>query len=409
MTADTAYTLITADTHAGGSIAQYRTYLEERYRDAFDEWRAAHHSHTENRDRTSTRKQRNWDHDIRIQDQNSQGVVGEVVFPNTVPPFYPKTIVTARPPTAEEYELRLAGIRAHNRWLADFCAEAPEGRAGIGLVLPNDFDDAIADIEFIAEAGLRGGVLLPLVPPDCTWVPQLHDPAWDRLFAAIQDHDLVMNQHSGQGRPDYGSGLVAEAMWVSEVVFYCQRGFRSLLMSGAFERFPRLKYIITESGCSWVPETLANLDRIHMGVAAGAIGELKYDPADWVLTEPPSFYARRNCWYGASFPSSRDLAGIEAVGIDNVCWGNDYPHSEGTFPYNLESLRLTFADIDDATRRKLLGENAAALYGFDLEALAPLAQEYGPRPSQIDQPLPPEEIPSDSHCYLFLGARMAMS
>lgn len=104
---------------------------------------------------------RNWDFEIRSRDQNSQGVVGEVVFPNTVPPFYKKSIVTAQPPTPDHYEYALAGIRAHNRWLADFCAEDPLRRAGIGLILPNDLDEAIKDIEFIANAGLREASCYP--------------------------------------------------------------------------------------------------------------------------------------------------------------------------------------------------------------------------------------------------------
>ena len=74
------------------------------------------------------------------------------------------------------------------------------------------------DIEFIAEAGLRGGVLLPLIPPDCDWLTPLYDPAWDRVFAAIQDHDLVMNQHSGQGSPDYGKSMVGQAVWVMKLL-----------------------------------------------------------------------------------------------------------------------------------------------------------------------------------------------
>ena len=108
-------------------------------------------------------------------------MVGEVVFPNTVPPFFRKSIVTAQPPTNDHYPLALAGIRAHNRWLADFCAEDPDRRAGIGLILPNDLDEAIRDIEFIAGAGLRGGVLLPLIPPDCTWLKPLYDPKSERM------------------------------------------------------------------------------------------------------------------------------------------------------------------------------------------------------------------------------------
>ena len=396
------YILITADTHAGGNHAQYREYLDPEYRQRFDEWRGGYKNPSQSH--YGSKKMKNWDLEIRSEDQNSQGVVGEVVFPNTVPPFYRKSIVTTQPPKPEDFELCLAGIRAHNRWLADFCAEDPVRRAGIGLFLPNDMDEAIKDIEFIAKAGLRGGVLLPLVPPDCTWLKPLHHKDWDNVLAAIQDHDLVINQHSGQGSPSYGEGPVAEALWISEVAFYCQVGFRHLLMSGAFEKFPRLKYILTESGCHWVPDVLRQLDRIHMGFVRGAIGEMNYEGMEWVLKETPSFYAKRNCWWGASFPSKADLAGIEEIGVEKVLWGNDYPHYEGTFPYNLESLRLTFNDIADEHRRMLLGYNAAELYNFDLEALKPLAAKYGPTPEQVNEPLPRDQIPRDSHCYLFQNA-----
>lgn len=396
------YVLITADTHAGGSHAQYREHLDPEYRDAFDEWRGGYKNPSE--EHYGKKKLRNWDLDIRNNDQNGQGVVGEVVFPNTVPPFYRKSIVTSGPPKPEEYKQCLAGIRAHNRWLKEFCEEDPLRRAGIGLILPNDLDEAIKDIEYIAKAGLRGGVLLPLIPPDANWLKPLYDPAWERVFAAIQDHDLVMNQHSGQGAPEYGEGLVAEALWISEVAFYCRAGYRHLLMSGAFEKFPKLKYILTESGCSWAPEMLAQLDRMHMGLKAGAIGEMHYEGEEWVLKEPPSFYAKRNCWYGASFPSKAELAGIDEVGVEKVLWGNDYPHYEGTFPYNLESLRLTFADIPEKERRMIFGENAAKLYNFDLDAMRASAAKHGPTPDQVNSPLPFDQIPRDSHCYLFTTA-----
>ena len=399
------YMLITADTHAGGSHAHYRDYLEEKYKSRFDEWRGGYKNPSQ--EHYGSKKMRNWDLAIRNDDQNSQGVVGEVVFPNTVPPFYRKSIVTAQPPKPEDYELCLAGIRAHNRWLVDFVAEDPVRRAGIGLILPNDLDEAVKDIEFIAENGLRGGVLLPLIPPDCTWLKPLYDPAWDRVFAAIQDCDLVMNQHSGQGSPNYGNGPVAEAIWITEATYYCQAGFRHLLMSGVFERFPKLKYVLTESGCAWAPALLEQMDRIHMGFKAGAIGEMNYEGMEWVLQRTPSEYARDNIWYGASFPSISDLQGIDLIGADRVMWGNDYPHYEGTFPYNLESLRLTFAGVEESVRRKILGENAAELYKFDVAALAPLVEQFGPTPDQVNTPLPTSDIPRDSMCYLFQNALRA--
>jgi len=120
-----------------------------------------------------------------------------------------------------------------------------------------------------------------------------------------------------------------------------------------------------------------------------------------VLKEPPSEYAKRNCFYGASFPSKVELDEIDAVGEDNVLWGNDYPHYEGTFPYNLESLRLTFHDMPELRQRKILGLNAAKLYKFDLEALKPLAAKYGPTPDQVNQQIAQQDLPRDSYCYLF--------
>jgi predicted TIM-barrel fold metal-dependent hydrolase len=399
------YLLITADTHAGGSHAQYREYLDPKWREPFDEWRGGYKNPSE--EHYGSKKMKNWDLAIRTADQNSQGVVGEVVFPNTVPPFYSKSIVTAHPPRPEDYERCLAGIRAHNRWLKDFCAEDPARRAGIGVILPNDLDEAVKDIAFIAEAGLRGGVLLPLIPPDATWLKPLYDPAWDGVYAAIQDHGLVMNQHTGQGLPEYGQGAVAESIWIQDVTFYGQSGWRHLLMAGVFEKFPKLKHILTESGCHWVPAALKSVDRAYYAIKAGATGEMNYAGMESPLKEPPSEYAKRSCYYGASFPSAADLAGIEQIGEDHVLWGNDYPHYEGTFPYNLESLRLTFGSMPDARRRKVLGLNAAALYNFDLEKLLPLAARYGPTPAQVETPLPLSDIPRDATCYLFREAQMA--
>jgi predicted TIM-barrel fold metal-dependent hydrolase len=399
------YILITADTHAGGSHAQYREYLDPEWRPAFDEWRGGYKNPSQ--EHYGSRKLRNWDFDIRTKDQDSQGVVGEVIFPNTVPPFFRKSIVTAAQPTPEDYQRCLAGVRAHNRWLKDFCDADPVRRAGVGVILPHDFDEAIKGIEFIAKAGLRGGVLLPLIAPDRHWLKPLYDPAWDRVFAAIQDHDLVINQHSGQGLPDYGEGAVAETLWMQEATFYGQAAWRHLVMGGVYEKFPKLKHILTESGCAWAPALMAQMDNSHYAIKRGSTGEMNYAGLESPLKEPPSVYVLRNCYFGASFPSLADLNGIDRIGEDHVLWGNDYPHFEGTFPYNLESLRLTFPGVAEARRRKLLGLNAAALYNFDLEKLRPLAAKVGPTPEQVNQPLPPDQIPRDSFCYLFRDALAA--
>ncbi len=394
------YTIITADTHAGASIDMYRDYLEPKWRDEFDAWRGAYKNPSKKH--IGGKKTKNWDSAERAADLEGDGVVAEVIFPNTVPPFYPRAFHVSGPPKPDQYERFLAGTRAHNRWLAEFCAEEPTRRAGIGLIHLNDLDDTIEDVKWIAENGLRGGILLPLPAPDDLHLAPLNSADYDRLWAVIQDCDLVMNQHSGQGSPDYGKDQGGDALWVMEMPFMVQRGFTQLIFGGVFERFPNLRFILTESGCAWAPNLLRTMDGIHMGMKMGMMGEVDYSSSK-TLKETPSFYAKRNCWYGASFPSPRDVAGRGYVGLDRVLWGNDYPHYEGCYPYSRENMRLAFSDIEESEVRMMLGENAAKLYGFDLAALADDAARVGITPEMVKVPL--DEVPEDSACPTFQRER----
>ena len=394
------YVLITADTHAGASIDAYREYLDPEWRAEFDAWRGSYANPSKKH--VGGKKTKNWDPELRRRELLEDGVVGEVIFPNTVPPFYDRAFHVAPPASPATYARWRAGTRAHNRWLADFCAEDPKRRAGIGLIHLNDLDDAIEDVHWIAKSGLRGGVLLPLPAPSDVHLPALNDPSYDRLWAAIQDCDLVLNQHSGQGSPSYSGGQGSNALWALEMTFYVQRGYTTLIMGGVFERFPKLRFILTESGCAWAPQVMKNMDAMYLAWKMGAIGEIdtSKDPA---LKELPSFYAKRNCRYGASFPSAADVAGRDIVGVDRILWGNDYPHYEGCWPYSRENLRFAFADVPEAEVRMMLGENAARLYGFDLEALRADAVRAAITPELVRVPL--DVIPPDSTCITFQRAR----
>jgi len=394
------YVVITGDTHAGAAIDAYREYLDPAFREPFDAWRGAYRNPSKKH--IGGKKTKNWDSAERMADLERDGVVAEVIFPNTVPPFYPSAFHISPPPDAEQYPRWRAGTRAHNRWLSEFCAELPERRAGIGLLHLNDVDDAIEDVEWIARHGLRGGVLLPLPSPSDVGLKPLYHPDYDRLWAALQDHELVINQHSGQGSPDYGEGQGADALWVLEMPFFVQRGFCQLILGGVFERFPKLRYILTESGSAWAPGLLRRMDGIHMGMKMGMMGEIDYSKSK-TLKETPSFYARRNCWYGASFPSPADIRGRDVVGRDRILWGNDYPHYEGCYPYSRENMRLAFSEVDEAEVRMMLGQNAAALYGFDLQALRPEAERLAITPEMVRVPL--DEIPADSACPTFQRER----
>jgi len=398
LTASDHYIVISADSHGGGSMEMYREYLDPEFRDDFDAWRGDYANPF--RDLQGGNRTRNWDGERRITEQQGDGVVGEVVYPNTVPPFFPTGALLARPPHGEqEFRQRLAGIRAHNRWLADWCAEAPERRAGVAQVFLNDMDEAVKDVIWAKEHGLRGGILVPGVPDDAKWIEPLYSPTYDKLWAACQDYDVVVNQHSGGGSPDYGDYPAAGLLFLTETVFFSKRGLSHLLLGGVFERFPKLRYVMAEQGCSWVPELMDRLDAYHAQMQAiGRVGELGF-PAEDILPLKPSEYIARNCWFAASFPGKAEAASRHKIGVDRVVWASDYPHHEGTYPFTVESLRWAFADVPPAETARILGANAAELYGFDLDALAPYADADGPTVAEVAVPLDGRPEGATSPCF----------
>jgi len=393
MSAD-RYTIISSDTHAGGSHADYREYLDPAYLEDFDAWRNKYKNPYRDLKDTDLRI-RNWDNERRFKEQESDGIVAEVIFPNTVPPFFPSFVLFARPPKEDQYEHRLAGIRAHNRWLADWCAEFPDRRAGIGQIFLNDIDDAIEDVKWIKEHGLRGGILLPNIPPDVKWVKPVYHPDYDRLWAVCEELDVPINAHGGTGSPDYGPYPVSALLMIMEVQFYGQRPFVHLLLSGVFERFPKLKFVMTEQGCAWVPGMLQHLDSMLANIRKNkAVGELRFDE-DHILPKSATEYFHQNCWMGVSQPGQADAAARDIIGLDRFMWGSDYPHDEGTYPFTREHLRQVFHDVEEPVMRDLLAGNCAKLYGFDLDKLAPIAAEYGPTVEELKVPL--TELPPNAN------------
>ena len=165
------------------------------------------------------------------------------------------------------------------------------------------------------------------------------------------------------------------------------------ILSGIFERFPRLKFVVTESGCAWVPPLLKRLDRVLGRIRdTGATGEIRYG-SEHVLNKSATEYFQQSVWMGVSQPGPDDAAARHEIGLDKFMWGSDYPHDEGTAPFTREHLRALFHDTDQAELRRLLAGNAADMYGFDLDALAPLAAKVGPTVDEIATPL--TELPDE--------------
>ena len=381
------YTIISADCHAGADLLGYKDHLETRWHDDFEEWAAGFENPFS--DLKDPNRVRNWDNEVRQRDLEADGQVGEVVFPNTVPPFFPSSSLVTRPPaTAAEFERRWAGLQAHNRWLAGWCEDLPGRRAGLVQIFPNDVAAAVAEVEWGAENGLKG-VLFPAVPPDSGVAPMWSD-VYDPLWAACQETGLSVNQHGGTGLPDIEACPARNFLMLMEVPFFANRTLWHMILGGAFERFPALKLVMTEQMVGWVPAVIAKMDAFwEMFRTGGHVGEMPAGAE--LLPHSPGTYFRRNCYLGSSFPSPDEAEAMRTIGIERVMWGSDYPHREGTFPDSVASLRHVFHDWDVDDLELVLGRTAAEVYGLDFEQLSGIG--IGPTVDEVAEPI--TELPDN--------------
>jgi predicted TIM-barrel fold metal-dependent hydrolase len=405
------YVVISSDGHCGANLLDYRPYLESRFHDEFDQWATSFHDGwidamgetlrdaNKRIGQASYEAPLNWDSQHRLRLMEEQGVVAEVLFPNTIPPFYPSNILTAPGPrTLEEYEYRWAGIRAHNRWLADFCADVPGRRAGMAQLFLDKIEDAVAEVQWAREAGLMG-VLLPA--DHVLKLVNLYYPELDAVWAVCSDLDMAVVKHDvwcTESEDVGGVGIFLAGTFENN--FYTLRQVGHLIAAGVFERFPNLKLAITEMRNSAdVPMWLAKMDAVVEEAHRRPNRHVGITRAVRMLSRKPSEYFETNLFIAAPM----DLFAGLANNAPNIMFGVDLPHAEGTWPYTNEVLRLILGDLSEQERRQFLYERQADLYGFNLDLLEKHAARVGPIITEVTTPLPLEDrprYPEDTRCGL---------
>jgi len=181
-----------------------------------------------------------------------------------------------------------------------------------------------------------------------------------------------------------GEKTLRDASSRATKAFYPALSMCDLIFSGVFERHPRLTLAIVEFELSWAPHLLFTMDYTYRERHGEAIYRFKSLPSrrrgacpreggDGIL---PSDFFRRNIVL--SF--QEDAIGIrlrDAIGVDNMMWGSDYPHSESTFPQSRKILAEILAGVPDDEQAKpapdrdpgIAAGNTARLYKFDVARL----------------------------------------
>jgi predicted TIM-barrel fold metal-dependent hydrolase len=293
-----------------------------------------------------------YDPHQHLSDMRLDGVAGEVLYPSQGL-FYFKVADSA---------LMSAIFRAYNDWLADFCRVDPSRLKGIAMVNVDDVREGIAELERAARMGFAGAMITEYPFEDRRY----DQPEYEPLWATAQDLDIPLSFHTATRRlgkiRGAGDKTLRDATSRSTKAFGPATSLCDMIFSGVFERYPRLRLAIVEFELAWVPHILSSMDYTYRERHEEAIYRFK----DGMR---PSDFFRRN----VSLSFQEDAIGIrlrDVIGVDNMMWGSDYPHSESTFPQSRKILAEILAGVPADEQAKIVGTNTARLYNFDVARLA---------------------------------------
>jgi predicted TIM-barrel fold metal-dependent hydrolase len=292
-----------------------------------------------------------YDPQQHLADMRLDGVAGEVLYPSQGL-FYFKVADPA---------LMSAIFRAYNDWLADFCRVDPARLKGIAMINVDDVRDAIGELERAARRGFAGAMITEY-PLETRRYDQ---PEYEPFWAAAEALDMPLSLHTATRRQGKirgaGERTIRDATSRSTKAFYPAISMCDMIFSGVFERHSGLKIAIVEFELSWAPHVLSSMDYTYRERHEEALHRFR----DGMR---PSDFFHRNVFL--SF--QEDAIGIrlrDAIGVDNMMWGSDYPHSESTFPQSRKILAEILAGVPEDEQAKIAGGNTARLYRFDVARL----------------------------------------
>ena len=280
-------------------------------------------------------------------DMALDGVAGEVLYPSQGL-FYFKVA---------DPLLMSAIFRAYNDWLAEFCRTDPARLKGIAMINLDDVGDGVAELERAARLGLAGAMISEL-PLD----ERRYDrPEYERFWAAAEALGMPLSLHTATRREGKirGSGpqTLRDASSRATKAFGPATSICDMIFSGVFERHPRLTVAVVEFELSWAPHLLDTMDYTYRERHEEAIYRFKDG------RRPSDFFHDH-----VVLSFQEDALGIrlrDVIGVDNMMWGSDYPHSESTFPRSREILARILAGVPAGEQAKIAGGNAARVYGFE--------------------------------------------
>jgi predicted TIM-barrel fold metal-dependent hydrolase len=290
-------------------------------------------------------------HDIadRIKDMDIEGVWAQLCFPN-FGGFAGSTFFAAK-----DKDLAKLCISAYNDFILDeWCAFAPDRQIPLMMVPFWDVEASVREIERTAAKGARS--ISFIEAPHKLGLPSYHTDHWDPILRACEERQLPLSMHFGSGGMPLG--LAPDGDFFISIALFGVNSMNAtvdLLFSGMFYKFPNLKVALSEGGIGWMPYILERMDY--------SWGRHKY----WCnvnADKVPSELFREHI-YGCFIADQSGIEQRHRIGIDNIMFESDYPHSDSNWPHTRKMLADALADVPDDEARKIVELNARKLYHFE--------------------------------------------
>ena len=297
-----------------------------------------------------------YDVDARVDDMNANGMLGSLCFPS-VPGFVGELFGRH-----DDKDLARAMIQAYNDWHVDEWCAAHPGRF-IPLAIPMMWDAKLMadEVRRMARKGCHA-MTFPDSPRNLGR-PSLHDPSWEPFWKACDEEGTIVCIHIGSGTAlalEDDRAPVEVMMAATPIsLFSCAT---DLVFSEFLRKYPNLKIALSEGGTGWVPYLLERLDYTHAHHRA-------WTKLDLGGKKPSDIFREHivTCFID-------DAIGIEVrehIGLHNITWECDYPHSDTTWPRAPEALWRSLEGLSDHEIDRITHLNAMEHFRYDPFSVLP--------------------------------------
>jgi predicted TIM-barrel fold metal-dependent hydrolase len=282
----------------------------------------------------------------RLADMDANWIESSLCFPS-FPRFGGQTYSEAK-----DKELGLLCVKAYNDWMVEEWCGPSQGRLIPLVIIPLwDAELAAAEVRRNAERGVHA-VCFSEIPPRLG-LPSVHDKDnyWDPFFAACAETGTTINMHIGSSSKMPSTSADAPAA-VGSTITFANSCFSLVdwLFSGIFDRHPQLRVAYSEGQIGWIPYVLERADVVwEENRAWGGVADK--------VTRPPSELFREHV-YGCFFSDAHGVRAVHEIGVDNVTYETDYPHSDSTWPQSRAIAEEQMKDLDPDVVEKIVRGNA---------------------------------------------------